>query len=75
MPTNIELKSLAETRLQEAKSLHNNGLYDGCYYIAGYSEELRYSPVHSFSKTDAKKVLSALEDVNDGVFVWLKKHW
>ncbi|MEM7531492.1 MAG: HEPN domain-containing protein [Chloroflexota bacterium] len=142
MPTKIELQDLAETRLQEAKSLYNSGLYDGCYYIAGYvielalkaricklldvneypesgeisrsfkthkldtllvlsglrntflaegttnprllsnwslitewSEELRYSPLHSSSKIDAEKILSAMEDVHNGVFVWLKKHW
>jgi HEPN domain-containing protein len=40
MPTRIELKELAKTRLQEAKVLYDSGLYDGCYYLAGYVLEM-----------------------------------
>jgi len=34
-----DLKSIAETRLQEAKALHKAGLYDGAAYICGYVVE------------------------------------
>jgi len=40
MPTKIELKKLARTRLKEAKVLYQNGLYDGACYLAGYVIEL-----------------------------------
>lgn len=40
MPTKVELKKLAETRLREARVLFANGLYEGAYYLAGYVIEL-----------------------------------
>lgn len=40
MPTRIELKELAKTRLQEAKILYDRGLYDGSCYLAGYVLEM-----------------------------------
>lgn len=40
MPTRVELKELAKTRLQEAKLLYDQGLYDGCCYLAGYVLEM-----------------------------------
>lgn len=40
MPTRIELKELAKTRLEEAKVLYTSGLYDGCCYLAGYVLEM-----------------------------------
>jgi len=40
MPTRNELKQLAKTRLQEAKTLFDKGLYDGACYLAGYVIEL-----------------------------------
>ncbi len=40
MPTRAELKELARTRLQKAKTLYNSGLYDGASYLAGYVVEL-----------------------------------
>lgn len=40
MPTRMELKELAKTRLQEAKLLYNRGLYDGSCYLAGYVLEM-----------------------------------
>ncbi len=40
MPTRAELKELARTRLKEAKTLYDSGLYDGASYLAGYVIEL-----------------------------------
>lgn len=40
MPTRVELKELARTRLKEARALYNSGLYDGASYLAGYVVEL-----------------------------------
>jgi HEPN domain-containing protein len=40
MPTRDELKKLAHTRLQEAKVLYANRLYDGAIYLAGYVVEV-----------------------------------
>jgi HEPN domain-containing protein len=40
MPTKIELREMAKTRLKEAKVLYDNGLYDGACYLAGYVIEL-----------------------------------
>ena len=40
MVTRQELKKLAKTRLLEAKTLCNEGLYDGSCYLAGYTIEL-----------------------------------
>jgi HEPN domain len=40
MPTRAELKELARTRLKEAKTLYDSGLYDGASYLAGYVVEL-----------------------------------
>ena len=40
MPTRVELKELAKTRLQEAKLLYDRGLYDGACYQAGYVLEM-----------------------------------
>lgn len=40
MPTRMELKELAKTRLQEANLLYNRGLYDGSCYLAGYVLEM-----------------------------------
>ncbi len=35
----IDLQNLAEMRIREAKLLLENGLYNGAYYLAGYSVE------------------------------------
>ncbi|MGH9796204.1 MAG: HEPN domain-containing protein [Candidatus Acidiferrales bacterium] len=35
----IDLQSLAELRIREAKLLLESGLYNGAYYLAGYSVE------------------------------------
>lgn len=35
-----EIKKLAYLRLKEAKVLFNNNLFDGAFYLAGYSVEL-----------------------------------
>lgn len=35
-----EIKQLAQTRLEEAEILCQNGKFDGAYYLAGYSIEL-----------------------------------
>ena len=40
MPTRKELQKLARLRLKEAETLFDNGLYDGCVYLAGYVLEL-----------------------------------
>jgi HEPN domain-containing protein len=40
MPTNIELKSLAILRLEEAEKLYTDGYYDGACYLGGYCIEL-----------------------------------
>ena len=40
MPTRSELKKLANIRLAEAKSLLENGYYDGASYLAGYALEM-----------------------------------
>lgn len=40
MATRNELKKLANTRLEEAKALYTQGLYDGACYLAGYVIEL-----------------------------------
>lgn len=34
-----DFQTLAETRLQEAKSLLDNGHYSGAYYLCGYAIE------------------------------------
>lgn len=39
MPNRAEFKALALSRLKEARVLFNNGLYDGAFYLAGYSLE------------------------------------
>ncbi len=36
-----EINDLAEQRLKEAEILYNNEMYDGAYYLAGYSVELK----------------------------------
>lgn len=40
MATSLELKELAEVRLEESRSLYANGHYIGAYYLAGYTIEL-----------------------------------
>lgn len=35
-----EILKLATQRLEEAKILYQNGMYDGAFYLAGYSVEL-----------------------------------
>ena len=40
MPTRVELKDLAQTRLKEARVLYRNRFYDGSIYLAGYVVEL-----------------------------------
>ena len=35
-----EIRKLAYLRLKEADVLYNNGLFDGAFYLAGYSVEL-----------------------------------
>ena len=35
-----EIKSLAKQRLKEAEILYENGMFDGAFYLAGYSVEL-----------------------------------
>ena len=40
MPTRDELKALSRTRLKEAKTRYDGGLYDGASYLAGYVVEL-----------------------------------
>jgi len=37
--TRSQLKQLAKLRIEEAKSLLDNGSYSGAYYLAGYSIE------------------------------------
>jgi hypothetical protein len=40
MNTPVEIKEIAWKRLEEAKVLHRNKLFDGAFYLAGYSVEL-----------------------------------
>jgi HEPN domain len=40
MNTPVEIKEIASKRLEEAKVLHRNKLFDGAFYLAGYSVEL-----------------------------------
>jgi len=40
MQTVQEIKDIADSRIQEATLLHNNGFYDASIYLAGYSIEL-----------------------------------
>lgn len=40
MNTPIEIKEIAWKRLEEAKVLYRNKLFDGAFYLAGYSVEL-----------------------------------
>lgn len=35
-----EIKDLARQRIQEAEILYKSGMYDGAFYLAGYSVEL-----------------------------------
>ncbi len=35
-----EIRKLANQRLKEAEILYKNGMYDGAFYLAGYSVEL-----------------------------------
>lgn len=35
-----EIRNLADQRLKEARILYENGMYDGAFYLAGYSVEL-----------------------------------
>jgi len=42
MPNRTELKKLSLSRLKEARTLFDNGLYDGAVYLAGYSLELAF---------------------------------
>ncbi|TAD98413.1 MAG: HEPN domain-containing protein [Bacteroidetes bacterium] len=39
MPTITQLKGLAELRLKEAEQLYQQGMYDGAYYLGGYTIE------------------------------------
>ncbi len=40
MNTPLEIKEIAWKRLEEAKVLYRNKMYDGAFYLAGYSVEL-----------------------------------
>jgi hypothetical protein len=40
MKTPLDIQKLAWQRLKEAKILYRNNMYDGAFYLAGYSVEL-----------------------------------
>jgi hypothetical protein len=40
MTNPTEIRSLAGQRLRESEILYRNGMFDGAYYLAGYSVEL-----------------------------------
>jgi HEPN domain-containing protein len=42
METPLEIKDIAQLRLEEATILKNAGYYDGAYYLAGYALELSF---------------------------------
>lgn len=60
------LQELAENRLQEAKVLFDNEMYDGAYYLSGYVIELALKAcfTRTVSQYDYpnKKVVNALYD-------------
>jgi HEPN domain-containing protein len=53
----------------------NSSLLANWTLLTKWTEELRYLPIGSSSKKDAKDIINALEDPKDGVFTWIKKRW
>jgi len=40
MTSPAEITAIADSRFKEAQILYNNGMFDGAFYLAGYSVEL-----------------------------------
>ncbi len=43
--------------------------------ISVWNEQLRYSPIGTSPSLLVQRIINALENRNDGVFTWIKKHW
>lgn len=69
----IQLAGLQRT-FEEATSA-NPALLTNWSLITEWTEAYRYRPVGSSPKIRAEEMLSALEDREDGVFIWLQTHW
>ncbi len=40
-----------------------------------WSEQLRYMPEGTYRKKDAEQIISAIENPNNGILIWIQKHW
>ena len=43
--------------------------------VTTWSEQLRYNPIGTSKRQNAIDMINALEDQNNGVFIWIKKRW
>ncbi len=43
--------------------------------VTPWSETFRYRPIGSATQANALDVIEALEDINYGIFTWIKKRW
>jgi len=43
--------------------------------LTDWSEQFRYKRIGTNSMQDAKDIIDALEDRNDGILTWLRKQW
>ncbi len=61
-------------KFEQAK-MNNPNFLNNWAVISDWSEQFRYNPLGTSSEQLAREVIDALEDRNDGVFTWLKRHW
>lgn len=62
------LQEIAFIRMKEAEVLHEAK----CYVIRDWSEKNRYT---KHTRGEAKDIIDAVNNQNEGVFRWIKEHW
>lgn len=58
-----------------AKNRRNKKLFENWSVLTQWRPEGRYSPIGTYKKNNAKDFLKALEDKENGLFVYIKKIW
>ncbi len=71
--TLVKLGGLQKTLDSELNS--NVNFKTNWSLVTSWTEEFRYKPIGTSSQRDVEDIISALLDINDGIFTWIKRRW